>query len=131
MGALALALSVSAAAGTLPVPVTENGITYLSGGFDREEALAMQAEARSYPVSLAFSAGERNESVADVKVTIKDAAGKLLLDAYATGPIMLVRLPAGRYTISALKSTPGALLQRSVQVAARSEERVDFHWPQS
>jgi hypothetical protein len=130
VGAFALALSVSAAAGTLPVPVTENGITYLSGGFDQEEALAMQAEARSYPVSLVFSAGERKESVADVKVTIKDAAGKLVLDTYATGPIMLVRLPAGQYTISAQKSTPDALLERSVQVAGRSAERLDFHWPQ-
>jgi hypothetical protein len=129
VGALAFALSVSAAAGTLPVAVTENGITYLSGGFDHEEALAMQAEARSYPVSLVFSAGERNESLADVKVTIKDTAGKVLLDAFSTGPIMLVKLPAGQYTISALKSSPGAQLQRSVQVTARSEQRLDFHWP--
>jgi hypothetical protein len=44
---------------------------------------------------------------------------------------MLVRLPAGRYTISALQSSPGAPLQQSVQVAARGEERLDFHWPQS
>jgi hypothetical protein len=113
------------------VPLTENGITYLSGGFDREEALAMQAEARSYPLSLVFSAGEHKDPVADVKVTIKDAAGKLLLDTYATGPIMLVTLPAGRYTITAQKSTPGPLLQQSAQVAARGEERVGFHWPQS
>jgi hypothetical protein len=131
VGALALVLSVSAAAGSLPLPLTENGITYLSGGFDREEALAMLAEARSYPLSLVFSAGQRHDPVADVKVAIKDAAGKLLLDTYATGPIMLVRLPAGRYTISALQSSPGAPLQQSVQVAARGEERLDFHWPQS
>jgi len=130
-GALALAFSVSAAAGPLPVAVKENGITYLSGGFDPEEALAMQAEARSYALRLVFSAGERNESLADVKVTIEDTAGEVLLDAVSTGPIMLVRLPAGRYTIRALKSSPDIGLQRSVQVTAQSEERLDFHWPQS
>jgi len=130
-GGLALALSVSAAAGPLPVAVKENGITYLSGGFDHEEALAMQAEARSYPLRLVFSAGERNEPLADVKVTIKDTAGKVLLDVFSTGPIMLVMLPAGQYTISALKSSPGAALQRSVQLTAQSEERLDFHWLES
>jgi hypothetical protein len=131
LGGLPLSLSVSAAAAILPVSVTENGVTYLSGGFDPEEALAMQAEARSYPLSLVFSAGERSEPLADVKVTIKDAAGKVLLDDFSTGPIMLVRLPAGQYTISALKSSPDVRLQRSVQVMARSEERLDFHWPRS
>jgi hypothetical protein len=129
--ALALAISVSAAAGTLPVPVTENGITYLSGGFDPEEALAMQAEVRSYPLRLVFSSGERNDSLADVKVTIKDTAGKVLLDTFSAGPIMLVDLPAGRYTISARKSSSGPVLERSVQVTARSDERLDFHWPVS
>jgi len=127
-GALALALSVAAAAGTLPVPVTENGITYLSGGFDREEALAMEAEARSYPLSLAFSAGERNESLSDVKVRIEGTAGELLLDAYSSGPIMLVRLPAGEYTVSASRSSPDVQLRRTVRVTARGEGRLDFHW---
>jgi len=107
--------------------VKENGITYLSGGFDPEEALAMQAEARSYPLRLVFSAGERAESLADVKVTIEDTAGKALLDAVSTGPIMLVRLPAGRYTIRAVKSSPDIGLQLSVQVTAQSAERLDFH----
>ena len=131
LGALALALSVCAVAGPLPTPVTENGITYLSGGFDPEEALALQAVVRNYPLSLMFSAGERKEPLADVKVTIKDAGGKVLLDAFATGPIMLVELPAGRYTVAALKSTPGAPLQQSVQVTPRGEARLDFHWDQS
>jgi hypothetical protein len=130
-GALALALSFSAAAAPLPVPVTENGITYLSGGFDPEEALVMQAEARRYPLRLVFSAGERNEFLADVKVTIRDTAGKVLLDTYATGPIMLVGLPAGEYTIRAAKVSPDAPMQGSVEVTANGEARLDFHWPQS
>jgi hypothetical protein len=131
VGALGLVVSVYAAAGTVPVPLTENGITYLSGGFDREEALAIQAEARGYSLSLGFSAGERRESLADVKVTIKDSAGKVVLDTFSTGPIMLVKLPAGQYTISASKSSPGARLESKVQLTARSEQRLDFHWPQS
>jgi hypothetical protein len=131
LGAFALALSVSAAAAPLPTPVTENGITYLSGGFDPEEALAMQAEAPRYPLRLVFSAGERNEFLADVKVTIRDAAGKVLLDTYASGPIMLVKLPPGAYTIRAAKVSPDVPMQGSVQVTASGEARLDFHWPQS
>ena len=84
-GAVALGLSLSAVAATamqfpLPQSKTENGISYLSGGIGKPEAAALKEEARHYPLSLVFSAAKDNEFVADVRVTIKNQAGKEILN---------------------------------------------------
>jgi hypothetical protein len=128
-GALVLAAALSAVAATLPQPKTEHGITYMSGGIGRDEADAMKAEAKHYPLSLTFSAGKQNEYVADVPVTIKDHSGKTVLDTVSAGPIMLVKLPAGKYRVVA--KMHGKTLQHSVTVKAKGERQVSFHWPQA
>ena len=130
-GAIALGLSFPAWAGsameyTLPQTKTENGITYMSGGVGKPEAGAMREEARHYPLSMIFSAAKDNEFLADVKVDIKNTAGKEMLNAVSDGPIMLVKLPAGSYTIAA--EAHGKTLHRTVQVPARGDHQVSFHW---
>jgi hypothetical protein len=118
---------ISALALPLPQPKTEHGITYLSGGIGHEEALAIKAEARHYPLSLVFAAGRHNEYLADVKVTIKDRNNKAVVDTVSTGPIMLLKVPAGRYAIAA--ESNGKTLHRTVQVKAKGERQVVLHWP--
>jgi hypothetical protein len=125
-GAVALALALPAFASILPEPQTLNGITYLSGGIGQDEAAAMKAEAKRYPLSIIFSEGRHDAYVANAKVTIADASGKTVLDAVSVGPIMLVKLPAGRYRISAMAA--GKTLQREAQVKAKGDEQVLFHW---
>lgn len=127
-GALALALAFSAAA-ALPQAKTENGITYLAGGIGRDESAAMKAEAKDYPLSMVFSGGKHNAYLADIKVTIKDGADKTVLDTVADGPIMLVKLPAGKYAVAAMKD--GKTLHRAVQVKAEGDRQVHFHWPKA
>lgn len=128
-GALALALAFSAAAAALPQPKTENGVTYLAGGIGRDESAAMKAAAKDYPLSMVFSGGKHNAYLADVKVTIKDRADKAVLDTVADGPIMLVKLPAGKYAVTAMKD--GESLHRTVQVKAQGDRQVVFHWPKA
>lgn len=128
-GALALALAFPLFAATLPQPKTEHGVTYLSGGIGRDEASAMKAEAKSYPLSLVFSAGKKAEYVAGVSVDVKDRAGKAMLDAVSDGPIMLIKVPAGKYRIVATRH--GKALQRTVLVKAKGDRQVSFHWPKA
>jgi hypothetical protein len=97
---LTVAFSVAAHSASLPSAQTVNGITFLSGGIGHEEASVLKAEAKNYPLSLLFTAGPRHAFVSKVKVTIKDKAGKVVLDSTSDGPIMLVKLPAGEYRIS-------------------------------
>jgi len=133
-GAVALGLVLPAWAGsamdyTLPQAKTENGITYLSGGVGKPEAAAMWREAREYPLSMIFSAAKDNEFLADVQVTIKNKAGKEMLSAVSDGPIMLVKLPAGKYNVAV--ESHGKTLHRTVQVPAKGDRQVSFHWTQA
>jgi hypothetical protein len=125
---LSLALPALAASGaSLPQVMTEGGISWMSGGVGRSEAAAMKQEAGHYPLSMVFSAGKHNEYLADVHVVIKNKAGKIVLDNVSTGPIMLVRLPAGKYSVAAVDN--GQTLRRTASVAAKGDTPLNFHWP--
>jgi hypothetical protein len=131
IGALALGLALPAAAATmtggpLPQPVTKNGITYLSGGIGRTEAQAMRAEAKHYPLSMTFSMAKDNEFLAKVPVTIKDSTGKTVLDTVSEGPILLVKLPEGKYSVIA--EAYGKTYRRTVHVKAKGDTPLYFHW---
>jgi hypothetical protein len=126
-GALALAVAFHAVGATLPQAKTENGITYVSGGIGHDESAAMKAEAKNYPLSMVFSAGKDNEYLADVRIAIKDKAGKEVLNAVSDGPIMLVKVPAGRYSIAAERN--GKSLHHTVHVNQKGDKQVNFHWP--
>ncbi|HTQ75165.1 MAG TPA: carboxypeptidase regulatory-like domain-containing protein [Burkholderiales bacterium] len=133
-GAILLGLALPAWASTamgytLPQTKTENGVTYMSGGVGKPEAKAMEEEARHYPLSMVFSAAKNHEFLAAVQVTIKNRAGKEVLSTVSDGPILLVKLPAGKYTIAA--EAHGKTLHRTVQVPAMGERQVSFHWAQA
>lgn len=127
-GGLALALSSPLIAATLPQPKTEHGITYVNGGIGEDESTAMKAEAKHYPLSLILSAGKDGEYLADVPVTIRNSAGKAVLQAHA-GPILLIKAPPGTYRIAATRH--GKTLEQTVVVTAKGERQVSLHWPKA
>lgn len=128
LGAALAMVALQAAAAPLPAAQTQGGIKYVNGGVGEDEAAAMKAEAPHYPLSIIFSAGKDGEYLANVKLSIRDAAGKELLST-AAGPITLVQLPAGTYALSAERN--GALLKRTVHVSAKGDTRIVFHWPKA
>ena len=101
---LGAAISVNAAyASNLP-PERVNGVaSYVSGGVSDGEAQRFQAAFKQYPlvVELYEHSGARDEYTADAEVRITDRKGMTVLEQRADGPFMLVRLPAGDYTVSA------------------------------
>lgn len=133
-GALTLALALPAASATLlvqrtalPSSRTAGAVTWVSGGIGRTESAAMNAEAKDYPLRMFFSIENSVEYLADVHVTIKDHTGADVLSTTAEGPIMLVKLPAGDYTVVA--EAFGKILSEIVTVGAKGGERLSFHWP--
>src|SRR3990170_4004435 len=73
----------------LPEAKTQNGVTYLSGGIGSDQVTAMNAAARDYALMLTCSVLNTGEYLADVKVSITDKAGTVVLETVTDGPILL------------------------------------------
>ena len=132
-GGLAAALCAAtgawaATSASLPPEQTSGPVTYLSGGVGEDQQAAMQQAATKYPLELWFTQGAKAAEVfmANVPVTIKDRTGKVILDARSDGPLMLAKLPDGRYTITAQHS--GKTERRKVKIEHGRQETVVFNW---
>jgi hypothetical protein len=90
-------------AAPLPEMHRHGEISWITGGIGRDEAQALQRKAKSFPLELVFvqKAGRKDQYLADIPVTIRDAKHRVVFEGRAEGPYFLARLPAGRYEVSA------------------------------
>jgi hypothetical protein len=129
---LFLGLTTAAAAMSnvnLPPEHTNGPITYMSGGIGSDGVAAMKREAPRFPLGLEFVQGKKDQHemyLADVQVTIKNAAGRVLLDTRSDGPYLLANLPDGHYTISA--ENAGKNEMRQVRVEQGKHQMIVFDW---
>ena len=107
---------------------TQGNVSYVMGGVGEEHAQAMQAVRRGFPLSLLFVRKDKpkNAYLADIPVTVKDARGKVVLDATSGGPFLYVKLPPGRYTVSATHE--GKTRTARVYVPRNGHRRMVFEW---
>ncbi|WP_313621850.1 carboxypeptidase-like regulatory domain-containing protein [Achromobacter sp.] len=129
LGSMAIAGVLSTAQAGLPAVKHQGSVEYVSGGIGIDESEALKAAASNYPLALTFAAqrgGGKADYVADVTVAIRDAQGGNVLQATSEGPYMLVRLPAGKYRISATFN--GQPQEREVTVQNTGTTRAMFEW---
>jgi hypothetical protein len=121
-----------AASGTPPAGVeaadsarvqSANGIEYLSGGVGSESRDALQRLQGDFPLRLVFSNAAGDYFVADT-VTVRDASGQLLA-LRGVGPILMLKLAPGDYTLNAIYS--GRTEQKQVKVGT-SQQTVNWRW---
>ena len=110
---------------------TAGNVSYISGGVGEDEAAAMKSAAAGYPLELQFvqKATPRDEFLADVKVRITDRARNVVLDAVASGPFLLAKLPAGTYQIEA--DHVGVVKRQTVDIRPGKHQRSVFVWSTS
>lgn len=111
----------------MPQVQQQGNVSYVSGGVGLDESRALQSAARSWPLSLRFTA-KSGEYLADVHVQVADRHGTNVLDTTSLGPYMLVKVPPGRYSIHA--SHRGIDQTRTVTVAGNGHARAAFTWQQ-
>ena len=109
------------------VPATNASVAsrHRCGGIGSDESTAMRAQMKEHPLSLLFAA-EGGAYQADVDVSIKGPANVQELAFRANGPVCLVDLPAGSYTVVASKG--GMSKKESVTLGASGSKTVDFRF---
>ena len=124
-GALGLA-GAAFATDELPPLQTFGSVSYITGGIGVDESTALKAAEKDFTLSLLFAQTKRGEYLSAVKVSIKDQSGKTVLETVSDGPLLLAKLPAGAYKVSA--EHEGQALVKTLRVAAKGVTRASFVW---
>lgn len=107
-------------------PVTEGGITYVSGGIGLEEIQTLSEVTGDYNLKLVFAEKGSGAYVADVKLSIMNMKGQTILEAVSDGPWFFVKLAPGRYKISAEAEGQSQVQQAKVGVGRQTQ--LHFYW---
>jgi hypothetical protein len=110
--------------GGLPQIQQQGDVSYTSGGVGLDESHALQREQAHWPLSMRFT-GPTADYLSNVHVRIVGKSGEVL-SAEAMGPYMLVKLPAGSYTVYAKYKDQEK--KQSVNVAGPGKAKAAFHW---
>jgi hypothetical protein len=105
---------------------TPGNVPFVSGGIGVDSGQALKARENEFNVKLIFTLVEGNY-LADVGVTIKDAAGKTLVDHVADGPFFMAKLPPGNYSVTA--SYGGKTQTRRISAPAKGLHTEYLRWP--
>ncbi|MDH3289145.1 MAG: hypothetical protein OEP48_15665 [Betaproteobacteria bacterium] len=121
---MAAALAPAAAAQQVERIMNRDGILYISGGIGVSSQERLKMLEPQFNLKLVFTLTEGNY-LGDVNVALKDAGGKLLLEHVTEGPIFMVRVPAGSYSVSATYS--GSPQSRTIKAAEKLRTEY-FRW---
>jgi len=102
------------------VPATNAAVAsrHRCGGIGSDESSAMRAQMKEHPLSLLFAASG-GAYLADIDVAIQGPAAVQPLMFRANGPVCLIDLPAGSYTVVA--TSGGVSKKESVTLGAGSK----------
>ncbi len=115
-----------------PMPkIQQYGSTqYVSGGFGVDECKALQTDACNWPLQLMFSEVPKGKTVgawvSDVDLRITDKDGNAVLSIITEGPILLVKLPSGSYTLTA--NYLGKLATRTFTIQDGRNQTESVYW---
>lgn len=126
-GALLL-LPVALACAQVPPTKSVNGVDFIMGGVGSDESQAMLAESKWWPLTIEFSEHTTDGDVwiSDARVRIVNAAEQTVFDQVCDGPLLLVNVPPGSYTIAAQHKT--SIKVQKIQLVKGQPRRISVHW---
>lgn len=121
---------VTSSAVSAQVPVTlqqgkSGQVSWVGGGTLGPEMDALVAQEKGHSLKLVFTLTAGNY-LPGVDVKVRDAKGAVVLDQADTGPVLLAKLPAGAYTVTA--TSEGRQQVRKVQVGQGMRTEY-MRWP--
>lgn len=127
LGLLAIGFATLGAAQAPPQKaVSQGNVPFVSGGIGVDSKQALKAREKEFNVKLIFTLVEGNY-LADVGVTIKDAAGRTVVEQVADGPFFMAKLPPGNYSVTA--DYGGKAQTRKISASAKGLHTEYFRWP--
>ncbi len=102
-----------------------SGVMYVSGGVGTEAVELLKSMEKDFNLKMVF-ADKAGEFLSDVKVTITDSGGRVLLETVTEGPLLMAKLPVGSYLVDA--TFGGRPERRTVAVTANKLTSVSFQW---
>ena len=93
------------------------GIAYISGGASQDDRASMAGRQAEFPFTVMLSVPNGEMAVAD-RLSVLTPQGSLLIVRDA-GPVVMMKLPPGPYTLEA--SYQGRVERRAIQVAANAQ----------
>lgn len=112
----------------LPDIRRRNGVDYLSGGVGIDESRAIHEAASSWPLKITMAEMNNGRAVwiSDAEVRIRDARSRPVLEFRSDGPLALVRLIPGRYTVEARFN--GISQTRDVIIVSGTPQKIMIVW---
>lgn len=104
---------------------TEKGVSYVSGGVGDDERQALKAMSDRFNLKV-LMALESGHFVSNATVRVEDSQGQTVLDTVADGPLLLVQLKPGTYTVTC--SLGGKELRQRAHVTAGAQQQLVFRW---
>jgi len=106
-------------------PQTQNGVSYLVGGIGQDETQALQ-QTRGYNLHIVATVGPKGEYVPDADITINKAGGESVLSLTQVGPLLYVKLPAGKYEVVSHRN--GRENRQGVVLNGEASQTVNVNW---
>jgi len=106
--------------------VTQNGISFVSGGVGADSEERLKAQEKDFNLKLVLTLIEGNY-VSGVDVVVKNAAGSTLVEHTAEGPFFMAKLPAGKYTVAATYSSKSQT--RKFAIGGKGLHTEYLRWP--
>lgn len=117
--------SCFASAPATPEPQTQGAVTYVTGGIGLDEAESIRAAAQQYNLRITFSS-LAGAYFADVKVTLRDARGRTVIEVTSDGPFVFFSVLPGKYEVTA--EHLGQTVTRVAQVRDKRGTELYIRW---
>ena len=124
LAAMTVLCAGSATLAQMPPMQGQGAARYVCGGIGSDESAALRAAMKSHPLSLLFARPDGGY-LAEVAVTLKDASGASALSLRADGPVCLIDLPAGNYSVEA--TSEGVSKRQTVSIGG-TPRTLDFRF---
>ena len=123
-----LMLALGLAQAQVPPTQSVKGIDFIMGGIGSDESQALHAESKWWPLTIEFSehTSDGDVWISDARVRIANAMDQTIFDQVCDGPMLLVNLPPGGYTIAAQHKA--SIKVQKIQVVKGESRRISMHW---